>query len=88
MANYLSLTKAAFPVGIRTMDDFKAFAEISAFELPKFPEIFVIDRAGVVRWYHGSPGDDAYLYNEERLLRSEVEKLLASGTAAQAGKKK
>jgi len=88
MANYLNLTTATFPIGIRTENDFKAFAELSAFEVDKFPEIFVIDRAGVVRWYHGAPGDEAFLYNEERLLRSEVEMLLAAKPALAGGKTK
>ena len=78
MANYLSLTQATFPIAIRTEDDFKSFAEISAFELAKFPEIFVIDRAGIVRWYHGAPGDDAFLTNEEQMLRHEVDTLLGT----------
>jgi thiol-disulfide isomerase/thioredoxin len=76
MANYLALSGATFPIGIRKEIDFRGFLELSTFDRAMFPELVVIDRAGVIRYYHGGPGDNDFLANEESLLRKEIELLL------------
>ncbi len=76
MQNYLLQSGAKFPIGIRKEDDFRAFMELSLFDRALFPQVVLIDRAGVIRFHHGGEGDSKFLLNEEATLRKELELLL------------
>ena len=87
MAKYRALSGATFPIGIRTEDDFRGYMGYSTFDRPLFPQLLVIDRAGIIRAHHGGLGDESFLMNEERILRSDIDKILAEKKPVPGAKK-
>jgi len=91
---YIQKFGVKFPIGFNeNQDQIKDFLQHPMIQILRVPQLVFIDRKGVIRAQHGGASDPDFFTNEEGIIKSEVEKLLAEPapkvmTSASTAKKK
>lgn len=75
---YLQKFGVKFPIGFNeNQDQIKEFLQHPMIQILRVPQLVFVDRKGVIRAQHGGAADPDFFNNEEGIIKSEVEKLLA-----------
>ena len=75
LPEFTSKYATSFPVGVYSQDKAFGFLQHSMMKRVLMPQIAFVDRNGNVREQHG--GEEPFFNNEEKNLRTSIEKLLA-----------
>lgn len=82
---YLQKFGVKFPIGFKEkQEEVQEFLQIPMIQILRVPQIVIVDRKGVIRAQRGGGSDPDFFNNEESVIRTEVEKLLAEGQAPAA----
>lgn len=85
--DYIRQLGLTFPVGVSPRDPVLAFLQHPPTEILYVPQLFFIDRKGVIRSHHSGTSDLFKPGKEEANMRAEIEKLLAEGGVTKARRK-